>query len=127
NLKSNEEACEVIIEAIKAAGYEPGKDIVLALDPAASSFFEKGNYLLAKSGQGAKNSTEMTALYSKWVDNYHIVSIEDGLDENDWNGFREHTAALGNKIQIVGDDIFVTNTKFIARGIKEKSSNAVLI
>ena len=127
NLKSNEEACEVIIEAIRAAGYEPGKDIALALDPAASSFFEKGTYVLSKSGQGNKTSSEMTALYKGWVDKYHIVSIEDGLDENDWNGFREHTAALGSKIQIVGDDIFVTNTKFIERGIKEKTSNAVLI
>ncbi|OHD64991.1 MAG: phosphopyruvate hydratase [Spirochaetes bacterium RBG_13_51_14] len=127
NLKSNDEACEVIIEAIKSAGYEPGKDVALALDPAASSFFEKGSYVLSKSGHGNKSSAEMTALYKSWVDKYHIVSIEDGLDENDWNGFRDHTAALGDKIQIVGDDIFVINTKFIARGIKEKTSNAVLI
>ena len=127
NLKSNEEACEVIIEAIKAAGYEPGKDIALALDPAASSFCEKGAYVLAKSGQGSKSSAEMTAMYREWVDKYHIVSIEDGLDENDWAGFKEHTAALGGRIQIVGDDIFVTNTKFIARGIQEKAANAVLI
>ena len=127
NLKSNDEACEVIIEAIKSAGYEPGKDVSLALDPAASSFFEKGSYVLSKSGQGSKSSSEMTALYKSWIDKYHIVSIEDGLDENDWNGFKEHTAALGNKIQIVGDDIFVTNTKFIQRGIKEGTANAVLI
>ena len=127
NLKSNEEACEVIIEAIKAAGYEPGKDIALALDPAASSFCEKGAYVLAKSGQGSKSSAEMTAMYREWIDKYHIVSIEDGLDENDWAGFKEHTAALGGRIQIVGDDIFVTNTKFIARGIQEKAANAVLI
>jgi enolase len=127
NLKSNEEACEVIIEAIKSAGYEPGKDVALALDPAASSFFEKGSYVLAKSGQGSKSSSEMTVLYKSWIDKYHIVSIEDGLDENDWSGFKEHTAALGGKIQIVGDDIFVTNTKFIERGIKESTANAVLI
>jgi enolase len=127
NLKSNDEACEVIIEAIKAAGYEPGKDVALALDPAASSFFEKGTYVLSKSGQGKKTSSEMTALYSKWVEKFFIVSLEDGLDENDWSGFKEHTAALGGKIQIVGDDIFVTNTKFIARGIKEMSANSVLI
>ena len=127
NLKSNDEACEVIIEAIKSAGYEPGKDVGLALDPAASSFFEKGSYVLAKSGQGNKTSSEMTALYKSWVEKYHIVSIEDGLDENDWSGFKEHTAALGNKIQIVGDDIFVTNTNFIERGINEKAANAVLI
>ena len=127
NLKSNEEACELIIEAIKVAAYVPGKDIAIALDPAASSFFEDGAYNLAKSGQGKRTSAQMTDLYKSWVEKYPIVSIEDGLAENDWNGFREHTAALGDKIQIVGDDLFVTNTKFIARGIKEKSANAVLI
>jgi len=125
--KSNDEACEVIIEAIKAAGYAPGKDIAIALDPAASSFYEDGAYNLAKSGQGKKTSAQMTALYKAWVEKYPIVSIEDGLAENDWDGFREHTAALGDRIQIVGDDIYVTNTKFIARGIQEKSTNAVLI
>ncbi len=127
NLKSNEEACEVILEAIEAAGYTPGKDVAIALDPAASSFFENGMYNLNKSGQGKKTSAEMTELYRSWVDKYPIVSIEDGLDENDWEGFREHTAALGEKIQIVGDDIYVTNTRFIERGIREKASNAVLI
>jgi len=127
NLKSNEEACEVILEAIEAAGYTPGKDIAIALDPAASSFFENGIYNLGKSGQGKKTSAEMTDLYRSWIDKYPIVSIEDGLDENDWEGFREHTAVLGEKIQIVGDDIYVTNTRFIERGIKEKASNAVLI
>ena len=127
NLKSNDEACEVIVEAIKAAGYKPGADVAIALDPAASSFYEDGAYNLAKSGQGRKNSNEMTALYQAWIDKYPIVSIEDGLAENDWAGFQAHTAALGEKIQIVGDDIYVTNTKFIERGIKEKSTNAVLI
>lgn len=127
NLKSNEEACELIIEAIQAAGYRPGKDIALALDPAASSFFEDDAYNLSKSGQGKKNSTEMTQLYSEWINKYPIISIEDGLAENDWAGFKEHTVALGDRIQIVGDDNYVTNTKFIARGIKEKSTNAVLI
>lgn len=127
NLKSNEEACELIIEAIQAAGYRPGKDIALALDPAASSFFEDGAYNLSKSGLGKKNSTEMTQLYSDWIKKYPIISIEDGLSENDWDGFKEHTAVLGERIQIVGDDNYVTNTKFIARGIEEKSTNAVLI
>jgi enolase len=127
NLKSNDEACEVIIEAIQAAGYAPGKDIALALDPAASSFYEDGAYNLSKSGQGKKTNAQMTALYKTWVEKYHIVSIEDGLAENDWEGFRQHTAALGDRIQIVGDDLYVTNTKFIARGIQEKSTNAVLI
>jgi enolase len=127
NLKSNDEACEVIIQAIEAAGYKPGKDVAIALDPAASSFYEGGAYVLAKSGQGKKSSAEMTALYKAWVEKYPIVSIEDGLAENDWAGFQEHTAALGSKIQIVGDDIYVTNTQFIARGIREHSTNAVLI
>lgn len=127
NLKSNDEACEVIVEAIKAAGYKPGQDVAIALDPAASSFYEKGAYNLAKSGQGKKTSDEMTKLYAAWCKKYPIVSIEDGLDENDWAGFKKHTAALGDNIQIVGDDLFVTNTKFIARGIKEQAANAVLI
>ena len=127
NLKSNDEACEVIVEAIEAAGYTPGKDVAIALDPAASSFHEGGAYVLSKSGQGRKTSAEMTELYRDWIDRYPIVSIEDGLDENDWAGFREHTAALGGKIQIVGDDLYVTNTNFIQRGIAEDSTNAVLI
>ncbi len=127
NLKSNDEACEVIVAAIEAAGYTPGQDIAIALDPAASSFYGDGAYHLDKSGQGAKTSAEMTALYADWIRRFPIVSIEDGLHESDWDGFREHTAALGGKIQIVGDDLFVTNTRFLARGIAEKSANAVLI
>jgi len=127
NLKSNEEACEVIVEAIKAAGYTPGKDVAIALDPAASSFFEDGAYDLRKSGQGRKTSAEMTSLYGSWIERFPIVSVEDGLAENDWDGFQQHTTALGDRVQIVGDDIFVTNPKFISRGIGEKSANAVLI
>jgi enolase len=127
NLKSNEEACEVIVQAIEAAGYKPGKDVAIALDPAASSFYAKGGYDLAKSKSGRKTSDEMVALYGKWIDAYPIVSIEDGLDENDWAGFAHQTKAQGGRIQIVGDDVFVTNPKFIARGIKEKAANAVLI
>ena len=127
NLKSNEEACEVILEAIHAAGYTPGEDVAIALDPAASSFFENGAYDLAKSKQGKKSHAEMTELYRDWVAKYPIVSLEDGLAENDWEGFQAQTAALGDRIQIVGDDIFVTNTAFIARGIQEASANAVLI
>lgn len=127
NLKSNDEACEVIIEAIKAAGFKPGKDIAIALDPAASSFFKNGTYNLAKSGQGKKDGVQMVAFYKKWIEKYPIVSIEDGLDENDWKGFQLQTATQGDKIQVVGDDIFVTNTKFITRGIQEKTANAVLI
>lgn len=127
NLKGNEEACEVILEAINAAGFEAGEDIAIALDPAASSFYEDGAYHLRKSGQGTRNSFEMTDLYKSWVDQYPIVSLEDGLAENDWEGFRNHTAALGEKIQIVGDDIYVTNTHYISRGIREQTTNAVLI
>jgi enolase len=127
NLKSNDEACQLLVEAIKAAGYRPGQDIAIALDPAASSFFEAGIYNLAKSGQGKKTSAEMVALYKTWVDKYPIVSIEDGLAENDWDGFRQLTAEQGERVQIVGDDIFVTNTSFITRGIKEKTANAALI
>jgi len=127
NLESNDQAVEVILEAIAAAGFKPGKDVAIALDPAASSFFENGKYDLSKSGQGKKTSDEMITLYAAWVKKYPIVSIEDGLAENDWTGFAKQTAAMGDKIQIVGDDLYVTNTKFIARGIQEKSTNAVLI
>jgi enolase len=127
NLESNEQAVEVILEAITAAGLKAGKDVAIALDPAASSFFENRKYVLAKSGQGNKTSDEMIALYGAWIKKYPIVSIEDGLAENDWAGFAKQTATMGDRIQIVGDDLYVTNTKFIARGIREKASNAVLI
>ncbi len=127
NLGSNDEACEVIVQAIEAARYKPGKQIAIALDPAASSFFEKGVYDLAKSGQGKKNTDEMITLWGSWIQKYPIVSIEDGLAENDWAGFHKMTTDLGSKIQIVGDDLFVTNTRFVARGIAEKSANSVLI
>jgi enolase len=127
NLKSNEEACEVIVEAIQAAGYVPGVDVAIALDPAASSFSDKGAYSLSKSGGGTKTSAEMTALYGEWIARFPIVSIEDGLAEDDWQGFAEHTRALGDRVQIVGDDLYVTNTRFISRGIAERSTNAVLI
>jgi enolase len=127
NLKSNEEACEVILQAIETAGFKPGRDIAIALDPAASSFYEDGAYLLAKSNQGNKTSEDMIALYQGWIDKYPIVSIEDGLAENDWTGFCKQTASQGAKIQVVGDDIFVTNTQYITRGIQEKTANAVLI
>jgi enolase len=127
SLKSNDEACEVIIEAIQKAGYQPGEQIAIALDPAASAFCDKGTYDLAKSGQGKKTTTEMNALWASWCEKYPIVSIEDGLDEHDWAGFATHVKELGDKIQIVGDDLFVTNVKYIERGVKEKAANAVLI
>ena len=127
NLKSNEEACEVIIEAIQAAGYEPGKDIFMALDAAASSFCNQGSYVFQKSGSGTKNSTEMLGFYGSMVEKYPIVSIEDPMDEHDWDGFSAITKKLGDKIQIVGDDLFVTNTDFVRKGISKKAANAVLI
>ena len=127
NLKSNEEACELIVAAIQAAGFHPGKDIAIALDPAASSFFKDGVYDLAKSRQGCKTSDEMIGLFAGWLKTFPIVSFEDCLDENDWAGFTKMTAALGDRVQIVGDDIFVTNPILIRRGITEKAANAVLI
>ena len=113
--------------AIAAAGYAPGEDIAIALDPAASSFHAGRLYHLDKSGQGRKTSAEMTELYANWIDKFPIVSLEDGLAETDWAGFRQQTARLVGRIQIVGDDLYVTNTEFIRRGIAERSTNAVLI
>jgi len=126
-LKSNEEACELIVTAIGRAHYRPGEDIAIALDPAATSFFENGKYHLTRSRQGVKTSDELTALYRAWLDRYPIVSLEDGLAESDWDGFRAQTAALGSRIQIVGDDLLVTNPIYIRRAIVEKSCNAALI
>jgi enolase 1/2/3 len=123
----NDEACDLIVSAIEKAGYRPGQDIAIALDPAASSFYENGKYRLTRSGQGDKTSDDMVALFADWIKRYPIVSIEDGLAEDDWAGFAKQTAAMGDKIQIVGDDILVTNPRFIARGIAEKTCNAALI
>jgi len=125
-LADNEAACELIVKAIERAGYRPGEDICIALDPAATSFHD-GNYNLERSGQGRKSAAELIELYESWVRKYPIVSIEDGLAEDDWAGFRRMTAVLGDRIQIVGDDIYVTNIDFIRRGIDEKCSNAALI
>lgn len=123
----NDEACELIVAAIEKAGYQPGKDIAIALDPAASSFFEDGKYRLTRSGQGDKSPADMVALFKSWVEKYPIISIEDGHAENDWDGFKAMTAELGDRVQIVGDDLVVTNPKYIARAIKEKACNAALI
>ena len=127
DLDSNEAACALIVEAIRAAGLRPGADVAIALDPAASAFETDGGYDLKRTKAGRKSSAEMTELYARWLDAYPIVSLEDGLGDDDWAGFQAHTAALGTRVQIVGDDIFVTNTQFIARGIQEHSANAVLI
>jgi enolase len=123
----NDEACELIVAAIEKAGYVPGQDIAICLDPAASSFFENGKYRLTRSGQGDKSPADMVALFKSWVDKYPIVSIEDGHAENDWDGFKAMTAEIGDRIQIVGDDLVVTNPKFIARAIEENACNAALI
>jgi enolase len=129
NLKSNVEAIEVILEAIQAAGYAPGKDVALALDPAASEFFDSSarRYVFRKSDQSEHTSDQMVAFWADWVRQYPIVSIEDGLAEDDWDGWKTMTNALGAKIQLVGDDIFVTNTKIFERGIEQKVGNAILI
>jgi len=126
-LRDNEEACNLIVEAIESAGFVPGQQVAIALDPAASGFRVDGGYALWKSGTGQKTSHELIDLYSGWLDHYPIVSIEDGLGEDDWDGFRALMAALGNRVQIVGDDLYVTNRKFIQRGIAEQATNAVLI
>jgi enolase len=127
NLPSNEAAIELILTAIEKAGYKPGTDIAIALDSAASSFYTKGKYDLHKSRQGKKSTTEMISMTKDWVEKYPIISWEDPLDENDWDGFKELTHCLGDKIEIVGDDIFVTNTKYIAKGIEQRSANSALI
>jgi enolase len=126
-LRDNEEACNLIVEAIESAGFVPGEQVAIALDPAASAFRVNGAYVLQKSGGGQKTSNDLIELYSRWLDRYPIVSIEDGLGEDDWDGFCAMTAALGNRSQIVGDDLYVTNRKFIERGIAERATNAVLI
>ncbi len=129
NLPSNEAVMEIIIEAIDKAGYVPGQDIAISLDSAASSFSTDltSEYDLKWSGGGKMNSADLIAMAVKWVDKFPIVSWEDPLAENDWDGFSKLTAQVGDKIDIVGDDIFVTNTQYIARGIEEKTANSVLI
>jgi enolase len=127
NLKSNVEAIEVILKAIKEAGFEAGKDVWLALDPAASSFYKNGRYVLGAEKEPEKTTNGMIEFWSEWVNKYPIISIEDGLDENDWDGWQKLNAKLGEKIQLVGDDLFVTNVEYLGRGIKESSANAILV
>jgi len=129
NLKSNEEAIEVILTAIEKAGYIPGEEILLALDPAAAEFYdkEKNIYEFKWSDGSKRDSDGMVEYWSKWVEKYPIISIEDGLDENDWDGWKTLTDAIGNKIQLVGDDLFVTNTTRLAEGIKKGIANSILI
>ena len=129
NLKSNEEAVNRVLEAITAAGYKPGDQISIALDPAASEFYDAASkkYVFKKSDKSARTSEQMVAFWSDWVRQYPIISIEDGLAENDWDGWKLITKELGKKIQLVGDDVFVTNPKIFARGISEGVANAILI
>jgi enolase len=129
NLKSNEEALEVVLEAITKAGYEPGSQISIALDPAASEFYDKskGKYVFKKSDKSEYTSDEMVKFWTKWVDQYPIISLEDGMSEDDWDGWHTLTAALGSEIQLVGDDIFVTNTELLAKGIEKRIANSILI
>lgn len=128
NLSNNEEALKVIVEAIREAGYEPGEDVVLALDVAASEMFDRasGKYHLAGEGK-AFTSEEMIDLYESWVQKYPICSIEDGLDQNDWDGWKKLTGRLGERIQLVGDDLFVTNVERLSKGIREGVGNSILI
>jgi enolase len=127
NLKSDEEALTVLIEAIEAAKYAPGRQVAIALDPASSELYKDGAYTFRKSGAGTKDSAAMIELYTKWLDEYPIVSIEDGLAEDDWDGWAALTTALGDRVQLVGDDIFVTSTELLARGIEKHVANAILI
>ena len=129
SLKANHEAVELILEAIETAGYKPGEQIAIALDPASSEFYdkEKNKYVFKKGDQRELTSAEMVAFYDNWVRQYPIVSIEDGLAEDDWEGWRLMTDKLGGKIQLVGDDIFVTNVKRLQRGIEEGVANSILI
>lgn len=129
NLKSNEEAVEVILESITKAGYRPVQDVGLALDPAASEFYDKARkrYVFKKSDKSERTSEQMVDFWANWVRQYPIISIEDGMAENDWKGWKLMTDVLGKKIQLVGDDIFVTNTGRLARGIREGVANSILI
>ncbi len=128
SVKSNVEAIEVVLEAITKAGYKPGEEVAIALDPAASEFFQDGKYVFKKSDKSAKSSDEMVKYWAKWVSDYPaIVSLEDGLAENDWDGWQKLTKELGGKIQLVGDDIFVTNIKIFNEGIEKGIANSILI
>ena len=127
NLKSNEEAVETILEAIDKAGYKAGDNVMLALDPAASEFYQDGKYVFKKSDQRELSSEEMAAYWTDWCNKYPIISIEDGMAENDWAGWKYITDKIGKKIQLVGDDLFVTNVKFLQKGIDEGCANSILI
>ncbi len=126
-LKSHEQAMELMLKAIEAAGYNPGSQISLALDVAASEFFDDGSYVFKKSDKSRKSGDEMIAMYEEWISRFPIFSIEDGMGENDWNGWKNLTDRLGKKVQLVGDDLFVTNTKKLKEGIEKGIANSILI
>jgi enolase len=127
NLRSNEEAVETILESITNAGYKPGADCLLALDPAASEFYDGGAYVFKKSDKRKLTSEAMVDYWKSWCDQYPIISIEDGMAENDWDGWKLLTDQLGKRVQLVGDDLFVTNTKFLQKGIDLGVANSILI
>ncbi len=127
NLKSNKEALALIVTAIEGAGFKPGEEVFIALDPAASEFYENGKYILKKSSGDELTSSEMISFYEELVNNYPVISIEDGLAEDDWEGWKEMTERLGKRIQLVGDDLFVTNLTRLMRGIEEGITNSILI
>jgi enolase len=129
SLKSNEEALDVLMEAIGKAGYQPGAQIALALDPATSEFYDREaqRYIFKKSDQTQKTSEQMVEFWSGWVERYPILSIEDGMAEDDWNGWKQLTDTLGKKLQLVGDDLFVTNTERLQRGIDQGIANSILV
>jgi enolase len=127
SLKSNVEAVEVILEAVDKAGYSPGHDVCLALDPASSEMYQDGKYVFYKSDKSKKSADEMVKLYADWVRQYPIISIEDGLAQDDWEGWKTLTEELGDRVQLVGDDLFVTNTERLERGIEEGVANSILI
>jgi enolase len=127
NVKSNEEALDLLMKAIEKAGRAPGKDVEIALDCAASELYEKGSYILEAEAKPTKSVDDMIELYAGWIKKYPIRSIEDPLHEDDWDGWKKLTAAIGDRVQIVGDDLFVTNTARLSRGVAEKSANAVLV
>jgi enolase len=129
SLSSNREAVELVLEAVNAAGYHPGKDLFVALDVASSEFWDDDakHYVLKKSGEGTKSSDQMIALYEDWTRQYPIVSIEDGLAEGDWPGWKRLTSAIGSRVQLVGDDVFVTNPSILKQGIEQKIGNALLV
>jgi enolase len=127
NLRSNEEAIETILEAIAQAGYAAGKDCLLALDPAASEFYDGKSYAFKKSDKRELSSDQMVQFWKSWVDTYPIISLEDGMAENDWTGWKTLTDELGQRVQLVGDDLFVTNTEFLRKGIQLGVANSILI